>query len=351
MEFASDNTAGAAPEIMAALARVNEGPARSYGADAAMDRVRAMIRETFEAPEAAVYLVATGTAANALSLACYCPPWAAVYAHEAAHVEMDECGAPEFFIGGGKIVRVPGADGKMTPDSLRAAIAATPQGFVHGIQRGVVTVTNVTEAGTVYTAAEVAALSAVARSFGLPVHMDGARFANALVATNAAPAELTWRAGVDVLSFGGTKNGCLGVEAVVLFDPAKAWEFELRRKRGGHLFSKHRYLSAQMEAYMADGLWRRLAKAANDRAAALESVFAGCAPARLMHPRQANMIFAALPRGLHRRAEAAGAHYYYWPGDPAPDGPEDEPLGARFVTAWSTIEADIEAFARALAAA
>jgi threonine aldolase len=348
MEFASDNTSGAAPEIMAALAAANAGFARSYGADALMDRVRAQIREIFEAPEAAVYLVNNGTTANALSLATYCPPWGGIYCHEAAHVEVDECGAPEFFIGGGKMLTVPGANGKMTPEALQRTIDATPQGFVHAIQRGIVTLTNTTEAGTVYAAAEVAALAEVARSFGLPVHLDGARFANALVAANASPAEMSWKAGIDILSFGGTKNGCLGVEAVILFDPSKAWEFELRRKRGGHLFSKHRYLSAQMAAYLTDGLWLRLAAAANAKAAALEAVFRSRPEARLLYPRQANMVFASLPRALHRRLEAAGAHYYFWPADPAPEGPDDEAIGARFVCSWSTTAAEIDAFAAAL---
>ncbi|MCA0271735.1 MAG: low specificity L-threonine aldolase [Proteobacteria bacterium] len=350
MEFASDNASGAAPEILAAVMAVNAGSAPSYGTDASMERVRALVRETFEAPEAEVYLVATGTAANALSLACHCPPWGIVYAHENAHVEHDECGAPEFYIGGGKIRRIAGADGKLTPEGLRAAIAETPQGFVHGHQRGVVTLTNVTEAGTVYTPAEVAALTAVARDFRLPVHMDGARFANAIAATGASPAEMTWQAGVDVLSFGGTKNGCLGVEAVVLFDPAKAWEFELRRKRGGHLFSKHRFLSAQMEAYLEGGLWLRLAGAANAHAAALEAAFRASPEAELIYPRNANMAFATLPRARHRALQAAGAHYYYWPGEPAPEGPDGERLGARFVTSWATTEDEIEAFAKALAA-
>ncbi len=348
MEFASDNTSGAAPEVMAALTAVNAGFAPSYGTDAVMDRVRAKIREIFEAPDAAVYLVNNGTTANALSLATYCRPWGGVYCHEAAHVDVDECGAPEFFIGGGKMMTVPGANGKMTPASLQRAIEATPQGFVHAIQRGIVTLTNTTEAGTVYSAAEVAALAAVARSFDLPLHLDGARFANALVATNASPAEMSWKAGVDILSFGGTKNGCMGVEAVVLFDPSKAWEFELRRKRGGHLFSKHRYLSAQMEAYLTDGLWLRLARAANDKAAALEAVFQSRPEASLLYPRQANMVFATLPRVLHRKLEAAGAHYYCWPGDPAPEGPDDEAIGARFVCSWSTTAAEIDAFASAL---
>ncbi len=250
MFFASDNTSGVPPEILTALAKANEGYAPSYGNDPIMARVRDRLREIFEAPEAAVYLVATGTAANALAMSIACPPWAAVFCHRSAHVAEDECGAPEFFTGGAKLVLVEGAHGKMTPETLAAALARTGASGVHGVQRGMLSITNVTEAGTVYSVAEVAALTALAKAQNLPVHMDGARFANALVATNASPAEMTWKAGVDILSFGGTKNGLMGVEAVVLFDPAKAWEFELRRKRGGHLFSKHRYLSAQMDAYL-----------------------------------------------------------------------------------------------------
>ena len=345
MEFASDNASGAAPEIMAAVNAVNAGYAPSYGTDPAMERARALIRETFEVPEAEVYLVATGTTANALALACHCPPWGAVYTHAEAHVEMDECGAPEFYIGGGKLVRIGGAHGKLAPGDLRRTIEKTPQGFVHSIQRGAVTLTNTTEAGTVYAPTEIAALTAVARDYGLPVHLDGARFANAVVSTGASPAEMTWKAGIDILSFGGTKNGCLGVEAVVIFDPAKAWEFELRRKRGGHLFSKHRYLSAQMEAYLTDGLWLRLAEAANARAAALEKAVLSVPGARLMHPREANILFAYLPRGTHRRAMEAGAHYYLWPFDQSLDGPEDEALSARFVASWCTTDAEVEAFA------
>jgi threonine aldolase len=344
MEFASDNSSGAAPEVMAAFAAVNTGYAPSYGGDAGMDRVRAMIRDIFEAPEAAVYLVNNGTTANALSLATYCPPWGAVFAHAEAHVEVDECGAPEFFIGGGKIVKVPGAHGKMPPEALARAIEATPKGVVHSVQPGIVSITNVTEAGTVYSSAELAALADVAHEAGLPVHLDGARFANALVATNATPAEMSWRAGVDILSFGATKNGCMGVEAVVLFDPAKAWEFELRRKRGGHLFSKHRYLSAQMEAYLADGLWLRLARTANDRAADLQAGILARPGTSMMHPRDANILFAHMPRGMHRRAMDSGAHYYLWPFGQTLIGPDDEALSARLVCSWSTTPEDIEAF-------
>jgi threonine aldolase len=342
MNFASDNTSGAAPEVMAALAAANQGYAMPYGRDPIMDRVRATLREVFEAPEAEVHLVATGTAANALSLAILTDPWGAVFCHRNAHVEEDECGAPEFYTGGSKLVLVEGAHAKMTPETLLGAITLTGRNGVHNVQRGVVTITNATENGTVYSAAETQALCEVAKGFGLPVHLDGARFANAVVASNASPADLTWRAGVDVVSFGGTKNGCMGVEAVVIFDPARAWEFELRRKRGGHLFSKHRYLSAQMAAYLEDGLWLRLAHQANAAATRLSAGILSIPGAMLVHPTEANAVFASFPRAGHRRAFDGGAAYYLWPFDQPLDGPDDEPLSCRMVASWSTTGADVD---------
>jgi threonine aldolase len=340
MFFASDNSSPVPPQIMAALARANTGYAMPYGREPLMDQLRDRIRALFEAPEAAVYLVATGTAANALALASLVQPWQAVFCHRHAHIAEDECGAPEFFSAGAKLVLVDGAHGRMTPEGLATAIAATG-GSVHGVQRGAVSITNVTEAGTVHTAAEVAALAKVARDHGLPVHLDGARFANALVATAATPAEMTWRAGVDILSFGGTKNGLLGVEAVVIFDPARAWEFELRRKRAGHLFSKHRFLAAQMEAYLTDGLWLDLASRANAMAARLADGIGGLPGARLVHPVMANIVFPEWDSGGHDRLAAAGSVYYPFP---AREGRE----AARLVTSWSTTEADVDGFLAAL---
>lgn len=334
MRFASDNTSGAAPEIMAALLKANEGYERSYGADAAMERVTALVRDLFEAPEAAVYLVATGTAANALSIATHCPAWGAVFCHTHAHIAEDECNAPEFY-SGAKLVLVPGDGGRITPSTLSDALARTGESGVHGVQRGMLSLTNVTEAGTVYTPADIAALTALAKAHDLPCHLDGARFANALVTTGASPAEMTWKVGIDVLSLGGTKNGCLGVEAVVLFDPAKAWEFELRRKRGGHLFSKHRFLSAQMEAYLTGGLWLRLAAQANAMGQRLAT---GLRERQVTVPdAPANMLFPEWARGTHDRLEASGAVYYRFP---APEGRER----ARLVASWSTTEADVDRF-------
>ncbi|NJS38404.1 MAG: low specificity L-threonine aldolase [Rhodobacteraceae bacterium] len=338
MRFASDNTSGAAPEVMAAVLKANEGYDRSYGADAAMGRVTALVRKIFEAPEAVVHLAATGTAANALAIATHCQPWGAVFCHAHAHVAEDECNAPEFY-SGAKLVLVPGDHGKMTVETLSSSLARTGESGVHGVQRGMLTLTNVTEAGTVYSVPEINALSALAKTYGLPCHLDGARFANALVTTNATPAEMTWKAGIDVLSLGGTKNGCLGVEAVVLFDPARAWEFELRRKRGGHLWSKNRFLSAQMEAYLTDGLWLRLAAHANAMGQRLADGLAQKGASQ-RHPVQANMQFPEWTEGTHARLEAAGAAYYRFP---APPGRE----AARLVTSWSTTATDVDQFLNA----
>ncbi len=343
MKFASDNTAPAHPSVMEALAGANEGYAGGYGADEIMGRVREKIRAEFEAPDAAVYLVATGTAANALALATLTDPWGAVFCHRNAHIEEDECGAPEFYTGGAKLVLIDGPHAKMDPGALERAIGFTGRAGVHNVQRGMVSITNVTEMGGVYSVSEIEELCRIAKGHDLPVHLDGARFANALVASNASPADMTWRAGVDAVSFGGTKNGLLGVEAVVFFNPEHAWEFELRRKRGGHLFSKHRYLSAQMEAFLENGLWLDLARHANAMAARLGEGLAAKG-AQILHPVDANMVFTSFPRGLHRKANEAGAHYYFWPFDQSLEGPDDELISARLVCSWSTTEDDVAAF-------
>ena len=263
MYFSSDNAAPAAPEVMAAIIKANDGYAASYGTDNIMDNVTVQIRDIFEAPEAAVYLVSTGTAANALALSVLAAPWQTVLCHRQSHIEKDECGAPEFFTGGAKLTLIDGPNAKIDPIQFAQIAAKTGSLGVHNIQRGAVSITNVTELGSVYTCEEIATLCKTAKNLGYGTHLDGARFTNALAALDCTPAEMTWKAGIDIVSFGGTKNGLLGVEAVIIFDPVKAWEFELRRKRGGHLFSKHRYLSAQMEAYLTNNLWIRLAKQAN----------------------------------------------------------------------------------------
>ncbi|SEN89251.1 threonine aldolase family protein [Palleronia pelagia] len=347
MHFASDNSGPAHPKVMQALMEANDGYRMPYGADAEMAAVRDRIREVFEAPEAAVYLVATGSACNALILATLCQPWQAVFCSEVAHIEEDECGAPEFFTGGAKLALVDAPDAMMTPEALRARIDRTDQGVVHGVQRGPVSLTTVTERGTVYSLDQLRGLAGVAKDYDLPVHLDGARFANALVTANHSPADMTWRAGIDAVSLGGTKNGLLGVEAAVFFDPAHAWEFELRRKRSGHLFSKHRYLSAQMLAYLTDDLWLETARAANAACARLVAGLRALDHVELRHPPQANMIYCAFPRGLHRKAKEAGAQFYSLG---ALDGDDDEMLGARLVCDWSASDENTDRFLKILGA-
>ena len=341
MFLASDNTGPAHPQVMEHVLRANSGFAMSYGADPETAEVKAQIRDIFEAPKAAVYLVATGTAANALALGCYCQPWQTVFCSPVAHIHEDECNAPEFYTGGAKLTLVPGSD-KMTAEALAQTIAVEETRGVHGPQRGPVSITQVTERGGVYSLDELAGLTEVAKSYGLPVHLDGARFANALVALGCSAAEMTWKLGVDVVSFGGTKNGCMGVEAVIFFDPEKAWEFELRRKRGAHLFSKYRFLAAQMQGYLTNGVWLESARSANERCARLSDGLRARGVDFLYEP-QANTIFARFPRRLHRKLHDAGAQYYIWSGELEGDDP-DEMLDARLVCDWSITEAQIDLF-------
>ena len=341
MFFASDNAGPALPQVMARVMEANTSYAMPYGNDTVMDEVRETLRDIFEAPEAAIYLVATGTAANALALACYTNPWDTIFCSPVAHIHEDECNAPEFYTGGAKLTLVPGTD-RMTPDALRASIEGEQTRGVHGPQRGPVSITQVTELGGVYGVDELQALSAVAREFDLPVHLDGARFANALVALDCTPAEMTWKSGVDVVSFGGTKNGCMGVEAVIFFDPTKAWEFELRRKRGAHLFSKHRYLSAQMAGYLKDDAWLDAARCANANCARLHTGLKANG-ANILHAVEANIIFATLPRATHQKLQGAGAVYYVMDGDVSAGDP-DEMLMARFVCDWSLTTDQIDEF-------
>lgn len=340
MFFASDNAGPVHPQIMDRIVADNSGHQMPYGKDTVMDEVRAQIRRVFEAPDAAVYLVATGTAANALALACYCQPWQTIFCAKVSHIQQDECNAPEFYAGAAKLSLVE-TDDKMTSEALDAAISAQTPGDVHGAQPGPVSITQVTERGSVHSISELRALTQVAKAHDLPVHLDGARFANALVALDCSAADMTWKSGVDVVSFGGTKNGCMGVEAVVFFDPDKAWEFELRRKRGAHLLSKHRFLSSQMAGYLADELWLKTARQANENAAYLADGLRAKG-ATFLHAPQANMVFASWPRAVHQKLQDAGARYYLWGG--TLDGPADEAVGARLVCDWSVTHDQIDAF-------
>lgn len=343
MFFASDNTGPVHPKILEAIVNASDGYAMPYGADDLNTQVTAQIRALFEAPDAAVYLVATGTAANVLSLATLAQPFETIFCTPEAHIHEDECNGPEFYTGGAKLTLVPSENAKMTPDSLRTSIAGEETRGVHGPARGPVSITNVTERGTIYSVAEIAALTKVAKDFGLATHLDGARFANAVVAQNCTPAEMTWKAGIDVVSFGGTKNGCMGVEAVIFFDPKHGHEFELRRKRGAHLFSKHRFLSAQMLAYLNDGLWLDLARQANAANAHLARGLKQLPNARYQFEPEANISFAGWSRVGHQRLHAAGAAYHVWNDDLIGDDP-DEILTARMVADWSMSDENVDRF-------
>ncbi len=329
--FRSDNVTGVAPAIMAALGEANRGPAMPYGGDPWTERVTAKAAQLFE-HEVTVFPVATGTAANSLALASIVPPFGAIYCHEAAHIATDECGAPEFYSGGAKVVGLEGAHGKIAADDLAAALAVGGAGVVHHVQPAALSLSQLTEAGTLYRPEELRALTALARRHGLKVHMDGARFANAVARLDCAPAELTWRAGIDVLSLGATKNGALAAEAVLFFDASLAREFAFRRKRAGHLFSKMRFLSAQLEAYLTDGLWLANARHANRMADHLAEGLALLPGCKLLHPVEGNEIFAKFPPCL---AEALV-------GDGFLVEPWDASGTARMVTAFDTEVRDVD---------
>lgn len=338
MNFASDNRGPAHPKILEAMIAANDGYRPSYGDDDLTTLVQDKIRDQFEAPDAAVYLTATGTATNALILASLAKPWDEIYCAFDSHIRQDECNAVEFYSGGARITHV-GTKDRLIPDDLRSAMAnAAPHG-IHNAQVGPVSIVQVTDLGGVYSLEELSAICDVAKDFGSPVHLDGARFANAMVALGCSPAEMTWKAGVDAVSFGGTKNGCAAVEAAIFFNPDHAQEFELRRKRAGHLFSKHRFLSAQMLGYLEADLWKDLARVSNSRAQALISGLLALG-GRLEAPADANVGFLWLPRKMHR-ALSLGGVVYEMIGDL--DGDPDEYLLSRFVCDWSVEEADIEA--------
>jgi threonine aldolase len=336
--FGSDNVTPVCAPIMAAINAANSGAMPSYGADEFTERLRAAASTLFER-EVAIFPVATGTAANALALAQVSPPFGGIYCHEAAHIVTDECGAPELFTGGAKLLGLPSPDGKIGPGAIDASVALANDMGVHHVKPSAISVTQATELGTVYGLDELHALTAVGRRHGLPVHMDGARFANALVHLGCSPAEATWKAGIDVLSFGATKNGALAAEAVVFFDPARAKDVERRRKRAGHLWSKLRYLSCQLLAYLSDDLWLRNARQANAMASRLAQGLGTVAGAKLLQPVEANELFVAVPERLIAALEGDGFHFYRWPWLKPPDG-----AAIRLVTSYATTAAEVDDF-------
>jgi threonine aldolase len=333
MNFASDNLAGALPEVMDAVVAAGKGAQGAYGGDEWTQRMDRLLSEVFER-EVSVFLVGTGSAANALALSMLAPPIGRVFVHPGAHAQTDECNAPEFFTGGAKLHPVAGEHGKIKAADLEAAIAGVGKD-PHWAPPSAITVTQVNEAGTVYTTDELGALGEVAKRHKLGFHLDGARFANALAAKNASPAAMSWKAGVDILSFGGTKNGCLALEAVVLFDKSRSEEMGFRRMRGGHLFSKMRFFSAQMEAYLRDDLWLRTARHSNGMAKRLADGLTKTPGIEILHAVDANEIFLTLPVKMADGLEAEGVRFYRWTTGPRPM--------IRLVASFETTQAEVDA--------
>ncbi len=343
MHFKSDNTSGVPEEMLEALRAANQGAVTAYGDDPWTTKVTEMFCDLFER-EVAVAIVSTGTAANSLGLALYSPPWGAVVCHKESHIMVDECGAPEFYSGGTKLIGVEGDQGKMTPGAIEDALYYTTTGDQHSVQASTLSLTQVTEAGTVYSLDEIRALSAVAASRNLKVHMDGARFANALVSLDCSAAEMTWKSGVDVLSFGATKSGALAAEAVILFDTKKADELIYRRKRGGHLLSKSRFAASQLMAFLHDDLWLKNAAHANAMAARLAQGLRRSDKLRHAFDVDASMQFVIMKIAVHEWLQSAGAHYYTWPGK-GPQGAQakqDDEVIARLVCGFSTPQEEVD---------
>ncbi|KRD40228.1 threonine aldolase [Lysobacter sp. Root916] len=344
MNLASDNVVGASAQVLDAIVRANADAEPSYGADRYCAQAEAALAELFERP-LQVCLTATGTAANALALAALCPPWGAVLCHAESHILEDECGAPEFYSGGAKLIGIPGVAGKITPAGLTDALARLSPGVARSVQPAALSLSQVTEAGTLYSLDELQALTALARQHGLRCHLDGSRYANAMVALDCSAAAMSWQAGFDAITFGATKNGALACEAVLMFDPALAASLPFQRKRAGHTLSKSRLLGAQMAAYLQDGHWRDNALHANAMAARLAAALAAVPGVRLPWPTQANEVFAVVPAALDARWREAGIVCAGWSSCGLPEGfaIAAEQRFLRFVTSYATTQGQLAA--------
>lgn len=348
MFFASDNWAGAHSKIAERLLAESGGFASAYGTSDLDQKVEAKFAEIFER-EVSVFFVATGTAANSLSLTSVQKPGGISFCHTEAHVAEDECGAPDFF-SGARLATVDGPGGKIDPKALATKVARFPQDAIHHGRAAAVTITQATEIGTVYSLAEIDAIAAISKANGLPLHMDGARFANALVALDASPAEMTWKRGVDILSFGGTKNGCWCAEAIVFFNPEQAKEMHFIRKRAAQLFSKSRFIAAQFDGYFQDGLWLDLARHSNRMADRLRTGIEQAPGARLAWPTASNEVFAIISKSAAKTAEDKGAKFYEWPiPESQPDLVNENETLIRLVTSFATTEGDVAGFLGCLA--
>lgn len=332
VKFASDNVAGACPEVLDALMKANEGDSAPYGNDDYSKVLQEKFSEIFQ-KEVIVYPTASGTAANALALSTMTPVFGNIYCHKLAHINTDECGAPEFYTGGAKLIPLTGINGKITPEELEKNISGT--GIVHHTQPSSVSITQVCETGEVYELDEIKKIADVAHKHKLNMHMDGARFANALVALNCTPAEMTWKSGIDVLSFGATKNGCIAAEAIIFFKPELVGNISFLMKRAGHLLSKMRFVSAQLDAYISNDVWLKNAKQANEMGKKLSDGLVKHNSIKLAYPTQANEVFAKFPREMIEHLNSLG----YKMNEDELDG-----QAVRLVAAWNTQNSDVESF-------
>ena len=330
IEFRSDNAAGAAPEIMAAIAAANTGSALAYGADQWTADARDKVREVFEHPTAEVFPVISGTAANSLGLTALCPPWGAVLCHETAHIVQSECGATSMLGGGATMRGLPGEQFRISAASLRHAFDTTRWGDPHHSQPSVISLTVPTDHGTIYTPQQIGELVGIARERGLRAHLDGARVANAIAALGCSPADLTWRAGIDAFSLGATKNGALSTDAIVCFDPSVSEQLVYRVKRAGHVASKMRFQSVQLTRYLTDGLWLRLAGHAN---AAMTRLATGlrALDVELLNEPDVNMVFARLDPAAADRMAETGLLFYRMATDTI-----------RLVTSFQTTDEEVD---------
>ena len=328
--FASDNVTSACPEVMDALIEANLGIANSYGDDEWSSILKTTLSEVFET-ELEIYLAVTGTASNALALSALAPVYGKIYCHELSHINTDECGAPELFTGGAKLNSMRSSNGRVQAKDLEEIVRGS--GNVHVTQPSVVSITQSCETGTVYQLQEIRDIAKIAHEHAMSVHMDGARFANALVSLDVSPAEMTWKSGVDVLTLGGTKNGCLAAEAIIFFKPEMVGDFPFLHKRSGQLLSKMRFISSQMNAYVSDDVWIKNAKHANAMAKILSEGLNHFSNIELAYPTESNEVFVHLPRDVIDYLNSSG----YDVNEEELDG-----KAVRFVTAWDTKVEDVE---------
>ena len=332
IKFASDNVAGACPEVLDAILKANEGDSTPYGNDPISTELQDKFSEMFE-KEVIVFPTASGTAANALALSTMTPSYGNIYCHKMSHINTDECGAPEFYTGGGKLVTLNGVMGKITAEELDESIGG--KGIVHHTQPSSVSITQVCETGEVYQLDEIKKISDVAHKHNLNIHMDGARFANALVSLDTTPAEMTWKSGIDVLSFGATKNGCLAAEAIIFFKPELVGNLPFLMKRAGHLLSKMSFVSAQLDAYISNDVWIKNAKHANAMGKKLSQGLKQHKNIKIAYPTDANEVFVKMPKKIIYQLNSEG----YTINDDEWDG-----NAVRLVTAWNTDPTDVDTF-------